>query len=327
MRWSEIKDIRTWGDLRRYLGRDFGIRLLALMLAVGLWMFVNAGQRATLVELAVPINYRSLPPGLVITNDVPDFVRIEVTGPRTLLSLLDPERLTLRLDLNGIGQGSTEYKLLPSMFNVPRQTTVTRISPSQLSLEVDRVVRRELPVSLDLEGAPAKGYSIASIDVNPSKVSVIGPSRVVDKLDRATTEPVSVAGLSADLERPVRIVSPNPLVTLSAAEVAARVDVAEIIEDREFKRVAVAVHDSGYKFLLRDKQASVTVRGPVVRLDGLDPEHLAYVDAKGVQPGWHELPLKIDLPDGVELVRQSPEKVRLRVYREKLPGAADGKPS
>jgi YbbR domain-containing protein len=59
----------------------------------------------------------------------------------------------------------------------------------------------------------------------------------------------------------------------------------------------------------------------MLKLQALDPNGLAYVDAKELTPGAHELPLQIDLPDGMEAVRQNPEKVRLRLYRERRPAA------
>ena len=76
--------------------RNLGVRAIALLLAIGLWFFVNAGQRGALAPMRVPISYRGLPAGLVIVNQRPDFVQIEVRGPRTLLSLLDPDRMVLR---------------------------------------------------------------------------------------------------------------------------------------------------------------------------------------------------------------------------------------
>src|SRR5690349_23807567 len=90
-------------QLRRRLNKNVALRVLSLAIAVGLWIFVNAGQRSMIDELSVPVSYRRLPAGLVIVNHPPDFAKIQVTGPRTLLSLLDPDRLMVRLDLSGIG--------------------------------------------------------------------------------------------------------------------------------------------------------------------------------------------------------------------------------
>ena len=124
-----------------------GLRALSLILAIGLWVFVNAGERGSVQPITVPISYRSLPRGMVIMNRPPDFVKIEITGPRTILSLVNPERLTLKLDLSGVAFGQSEFKVFPAMFNTPRGTTVTSISPDQLALDVDRPELRAVDVA------------------------------------------------------------------------------------------------------------------------------------------------------------------------------------
>ena len=123
-----------------------------MVLAIGLWIFVNTAEQRSFASLTVPITYGSLPQGMVIVNHPPAFVKIEVTGPRSLLSLLDPERLTLKIDLRGVAAGQSEFKIYPAMFNVGRNTAVTSISPDQLSLDIDRLVTRDVPVHLAVQG-------------------------------------------------------------------------------------------------------------------------------------------------------------------------------
>ncbi len=315
------------GARRRLRGANIGLRVLAVMLAIGLWIFVNAGERGSVEPLTVPISYRSLPNGMVIVNHPPAFVKIEVTGPRTLLSLLDPERLTLKLDLRGVAAGQSEFKIYPGMFNVQRNTAVTSISPDQLSLDIDRLVTRDVPVHLAVQGKVEPGYTITSVDITPPSVTIVGPSRFVTPLTSVSTEPFDLKGLTSDTSRPVDIEPPNPALGFSTGHVDARVNVAEAIEDREFRSVDVEVKDSNFKYRLEPKQATLTIRGPAVKLAALAPKGLAYVEAKGVAPGSHELPLQVTLPDGMQLMHQSPDKVRLRMYHEKLTTTADEHPS
>jgi YbbR domain-containing protein len=296
---------------------DAGLRILAVLLAVGLWVFVNAGERGAVDQLTVPVTYRTLPPGMVIMNHPPDFVKIEVEGPRTILSLLEPEQLTLKLDLAGVAQGRSEFKIYPAMFNTKRGATVTRISPDLVTLDVDRLVSREVPVRLAVQDKLAPGYAISAIELTPSAVTVTGPSRFVSQLSEIPTDPFDVKGLEADTDRSVDIAESNAAVHYSVARVEARVHVTELIADREFRAVEVEVKDPDFKYRVDPKQANVTLRGPAAKLAGLDAKGLAFVDAKGVAPGSHELPLQVTLPDGVQLVRQSPDKVKLRMYREK----------
>jgi YbbR domain-containing protein len=308
---------------RRLREGDVGLRILAVVLAIGLWIFVNAGERGSVEPLTVPISYASLPPGMVILNHPPKQVKIEVTGPRTLLSLLDPERLTLKLDLRSVAAGQSDFKIYPAMFNVGRHTAVTSISPDQLSLDIDHMVTRDVPVHLAVRDKVAPGYTISSVDITPATVTVVGPSRYVAPLTAVNTAPFDLKGLTSDTTASVNIDPPDPTLGLSTGHVEAKVNVAEAITDREFRAVNVEVKDSDFKYRVEPKQATLTIRGPAVKLAGLAPKGLAYVDANGLEPGAHELPLQVTLPDGMQLVRQSPNKVRLRMYHERLPVTAD----
>jgi YbbR domain-containing protein len=306
-----------WARVWRRAIKNLPLRLLSLAIATGLWIFVNTGQRNAFDELNVPITYRRLPAGLVLVNHPADFVKIQVNGPRTLLSLLDPERLGVRLDLSGLGPGQASYKINPSMFNVPRQTTVTNVSPSEVILDVDRVVQRDIPIHVDVDGRPATGYEVASSEAHPPSVMAIGPSRFVNTMGQVPTEPLDITGANADVERRVDLENPNPSVALAANRIDARVHIGEKFSDREFRAVSVEVRDSEYKFNVAPNRATVVVRGPMLKLQELDPNGIAYVDAKELTPGSHEVPLQVDLPDGMQVVRSSPEKIRLRLYHER----------
>ncbi|MGH7247882.1 MAG: CdaR family protein [Pseudomonadota bacterium] len=324
---KRLREMINWNELRKNLRRNSGLRLISVLLAIGLWMFVNAGQRNSVVTLPVPISYRSLPPGYVIVNHPPDFVKIAVTGSRTLLSLLDPERLTLRLDLTGVPVGHTDFKISPNLFNVGRGTMVTRVTPDDAQIDIDRVVSRDLPVHLNLVGPVAKGYQVNSIELQPATISVSGPSRFVAPLVRAETDPFDVRGADADLERVVGIQNPGLAVHLAVVRVLAKVDVGDQIANREFHGVNVEVRDTDFKSRVEPGKVSITVRGPILKLASLDPKGIVYVDAQGGAPGLREMPLEVELPDGMQLVKQEPAKVKLRIYRQKLPDTGDGKAS
>jgi YbbR-like protein len=298
--------------------RDFGLRAIALLLAVGLWAFVNAGQRGALVTLRVPVGYRLLPAGMVILNQHPDFVEIEVRGPRTLLSLLDPDRLTLRLDLAGVSVGQAVFKVGPEMFNVPRQTDVTRISPSQIVLDIDRITQRQVPVHLDLHGKPATGYHVTAVKVTPAETTLRGPSRYLAQIGNVQTAAVELAGAKSDIARPVELLAPREGVKLEGPKtVEAQITVSEIIANREFHALPVDVRDTDHKVKVEPQRVSVTVRGPLNQLSNLDLRSSVYVTADGVPPGEHDLPVQVTLPSGIQLVRASPDNVRVRIYRAK----------
>ena len=55
------------------------------------------------------------------------------------------------------------------MFNVPRQTDVTSISPSQIVLDIDHIVDREVPIRVSIQGQPPLAIASQSVEGKPAR--------------------------------------------------------------------------------------------------------------------------------------------------------------
>jgi YbbR-like protein len=313
-RLAELRRRYTLQRLREAALKNLGLRIISLLLAIGLWLFVNTGQHNSLASFNVPIGYRGLPFGFVITNPHPDFVKIQLSGPATLLSLVDPSRLTLRLDLSGVGVGQASFKIGPDSFiNTPRGTSVTSISSSQIVLDIDKYVVHDLPIHLVTTGSVADGYRIAAVSFTPSTVRVRAPSKELNRIDTIDTEAVEVSGLSIDTTRQVALASPGEMVREEPTEVTVTIRIAQQIAGRDFRNVPVEVRDSDYPSKVTPDRINLTLRGPKPVLARLDLKGAVYVDADGLGPGLHHATVQVQLPQGVELLRQWPEKVTIRI--------------
>ncbi|MGH7907936.1 MAG: CdaR family protein [Candidatus Binataceae bacterium] len=313
-KWA--KERFRWSRIRRTVRRNMGLRILSLLLAIALWIFVNTGQHQAEVSMQVPVSYSSLPAGLVIVNHHPPFIKMDIVGPRTLLSLLDPGRMTLRLDLAGVNPGQASFRISPEMFSIPHQTSITRIVPSQLTLDIDKVIVRNVPIKLSLEGKVAHGYEVASISANPATVKVRGAAPFVSHLNHVYTEPLNVQGAAGEVAAMVPLVDPGSHIKLALRMVQGVVMVRQQIANREFRRVKVQVRDTTSKVDIDPGEATITVRGPMLQVAKLNLSGAVFVDAGGVAPGLHTVPLQIKLPDGIDVVRENPQKIKLRVYRD-----------
>ena len=68
----------------------------------------------------------------------------------------------------------------------------------------------------------------------------------------------------------------------------------------------------------------ITVRGPRSAMESLELGHGAvYIDAAGREPGTYQDTPAVDLPSDVELVKQEPASIELRILRQKR--KADGR--
>jgi YbbR domain-containing protein len=315
IRPAELKRRYSPAVLRDRFQQNLGLRIISLLLAVGLWFFVNAGQHSSLEWFNIPVNYRGLPPGFVITNQHPDFIKIQLSGPQTLLSLVDPSRLALRLDLFGVGVGQASFKLGLDSFNVPRGTAVTSISPSQIVLDIDKFLVRYLPVHLVTAGRPADGYRIDSVEISPRRVRVRAPSREIANLETADTEAVDVGGVATDTEHDAAINLAGNMMRLEPSEVTIKISVVPVIATRDFHAVPVAVRNTSYQSSLQPPRIRVALRGAKLELSKLDLSGAVFIDGDGMGPGTYDMPVQVQLPQGMELLHLWPDKVRITLRR------------
>ena len=97
---------QLWEKIVSLAGSNLGLKALALIIAVGLWL---AGHRDTERAIEVAAEFRNLPADLMVMDNRVDYVVLRLMGPRTLVSTLDPDNLKLSLDLNGAKPGTSSY--------------------------------------------------------------------------------------------------------------------------------------------------------------------------------------------------------------------------
>jgi YbbR domain-containing protein len=187
-----------------------------------------------------------------------------------------------------------------------------------ISLDIARIVKRSLPVHVELLGKPPYGYVTGEVEVVPDTVEVTGPAPQVEKIDAVSTDAVDLSRATQSLLRELELRGPEgDFLTYSVARVRARIEVQEVVVIREFRRVRIAVKNAAFRAVPTPFWADVAVRGPqrlVEKMRLNDGE--IFVDANGQGPGTVTLPVSILLPPGIEVVSQEPTEVELELIAE-----------
>ncbi len=304
-------------NLNRFLSwasGDTGLKIFSVLFAVGLWLFVNAGQKPTERSLTVPVEVRNMPADLMLGSPGPGQVEIRVAGPPALLSTLDPDYLKVVLDLDGAHAGTSTFRLSPGFFNPPRGVRIARISPAVINLKLETRGERVLPVAIRLGSKPPAGYKIVRADAVPDSVKVQGPASSVNRMTSVETLPVDLEGAKGQVTRDVRLSSPDEALTIAPEKVAVTVVLEEEAVAREFNRIEVRGRNVSAKYSVNPKQAYVKVSGPKRLIEGLQlgPDQV-YLDLKGLGPGAHSVALTFNLPREVKVLEQKPDRFRVTI--------------
>lgn len=304
---------QLWDKIVALAGSNFGLKVLALTIAVGLWI---AGHRDIERAVEVPVEFRNIPADLMVLDKGVDYVVLRLMGPRTLISTLDPDDLKLSLDLAGARAGALSYPLGAASFSFPRGVTVARISPPLVHLRLEPVIRRTLPVIVKLTGKPGPGYRIAHTVSQPEIVSVSGPAEEVRRMAAVETLPVDIYDNRGVIKRKVRLSADGKPLSFLPDQVEITVTVEEEESSREFSAVNVRAKDFNGVYTVSPQSVSLRLSGAKSLLDKLELKgDEVYLDLKGLRAGEHNLALMVELPAGVRLIEQKPQRFRVRISK------------
>ena len=205
----------------RVLLRDLPLKLLALVLAVALWLSV-AWEPVVERHLDVPLGIQNLPAGLELV-EVPEAVAVRVRGASSIVSGLAAGDVMAILDLTDEHPGPRRLfdMLSAGRLQVPFGVEVTRVVPPTVAVALERTGSpRAVPIVPAIEGDPADGFRVASISTDPPDVEVVGPERRLAQAVEALTEPVSIAGASERVRATVALAVEDPLLRLVGARSA-----------------------------------------------------------------------------------------------------------
>jgi hypothetical protein len=303
--------------------RDAATWLVAFGVAIGLWLFVNMGERTSERTLRARIDVERLPAGMVITSPVPEYVELRVVGSGLILSSVDSTSLRAVLDLAGARPGTATYALGRKDFQLPRKLRVTRVSPSHVTLQFDRVSRRSVPIRVQSRGDPREGLKLADVQVQPEQVILSGPRERISGVRAIDTRPIDLEDLGAgETEIEAALESPGAMVQLSSSSARLRFVVEPVRGERVLKDVPVAPRGTGADhWRVVPPSIELTVRGPQLEITRLElPQGVVWVDVRGVdETDGAERQPQFQLPPGIEAVRWKPKRVKLTP----LPPAAD----
>src|SRR5207245_6648409 len=88
----------------RGLLRYWELKLLSLVIAFTLWLFVVGGEKGEIV-LSARVEYLNVPSGLMLAGPAPDTVDVQVQGSRSALRRLTSDDFRAQVNVARVGAG------------------------------------------------------------------------------------------------------------------------------------------------------------------------------------------------------------------------------
>lgn len=192
----------------------WGLRLLALSLAVAAWFVLSVEKREPLSEKVVEatVRYDNFP-GLIVVKRV-ETVRVGVRGTVSKMRSLNPFLVDVFVELPNPTKGAFDVPLTAESVILPEALEVVSIEPNIIHLELDVEKTDLLPVTARLEGEPAAGAKVRMTEVIPPRVLVRGPEAMLETIGALFTTPLDLTGHALDYQEQAAVLPPDPLVNV-----------------------------------------------------------------------------------------------------------------
>jgi diadenylate cyclase len=197
--------------LQRIFVQNFGVKLISLLLAIGLWLVVSRDPVAE-VELRVPIEFHNVPQNLEIDSASFTEAQVRVRGPGRLIHGLRASDVRAEIDLSAVRPGSRTFDLTSRNVRAPQDLEVVQIIPSQFQLSFDDRVTRSVEVRPRVTGTFAGGLRVSQVIADPATITISGPRRRIATVEAATTDPVDASGTMERASFVTQAYVPDPLI-------------------------------------------------------------------------------------------------------------------
>lgn len=190
-------------ELKNWFLKNIDIKLLSLFFAIILWLYIAGGENP-IVENFIDISLTqiNLSEGLVI-KEFPANVSVGIRGPKNIINNLSSNQINGIVNFSEISKEGI-YKLKVEV-EPPKKTQITRVIPSEIKVEVEKVLTKEVEVEYSLIGVPEKGYSLTDEpQFNPSMVKIIGAQSVLDNIKQIICA-IDISGIKEDLSRKLKV--------------------------------------------------------------------------------------------------------------------------
>jgi len=299
--------VREW--IKKY---DVLNKALALAIAIVLWLYV-----VNVVNQVDSVDFRNITPGytgseelmntvnLMVTNQEESAVSVEVSGKRQDLLNLSEDDIQIIVDISKCKEAG-EYTL-PYTVKLPSSgLQLTKKTPAQLTVRLDKIVSANVPVRVVVDGNIAEGYMADEVTLTPKILSITGLQDEIAQVSYARVHITKKNMASSVLEQmSYEFCDANDqaleLPSLSAENNTIEVSMP-ILKLRELP-LSVEILDGGGAYSknvnYKISPETITIAGESSTVDALQSVVIGVADLSKIQDST-TLPMQITLPENIK---------------------------
>lgn len=299
-------------------------KIICLIISIFLYIFHQTSiidKRNIVVPLKIVEN------GLVMhVGKVPSTVSVVVRGNDSDVKSVVPSDFEATVNLDEITEKG-DY-LIP-----------VKISLSEKLMEFDpfevKLKNQQVEVSVDLKdikyvelvpsvvGEVAHGYTISSIEMNPSFIEISGAKSILDKISHIDTTKINVSNAKNTFSTDCEFLQVSKNFTIEDINPAkATVIITPLEYEKQFENNSVQILnlDDNFEIVSNLPKVNVTLKGTMPDLEPYEPgKNFVQLDCSLIKSeGIYSIPVKINYPKKFQLLSKSFDTINLKIKIKRI---------
>ena len=284
-------------------------KVMCVIFAFALWLYVtnveNPTRSSTINNVKVTIRNSAVlaDSDLVLSPNQSFTVNIKIEGPANDVYSLSRSDFELEADLENYALKEGTNTIPVTVVSYPSTVKIKNKDVLSLNIQIENIKTKEFTITNKVNNIYVKGYSLASMKVEPSSINISGPESLINKIAEVDIEG-DVKDVSRSYSKEFEVVAYDELgnkidgLSFSSNNVTLRVEVNKL---KEVKVKTSYINNLRDDIILNQEslsKSSVYISGKENIISNIEYVELEPIDLNNITYS-QDIPCKIILPEGV----------------------------
>ena len=174
-------------NIKNIIFNNILLKIVSIIFAVIVFFVIHISLNETVIKTVKVTPSLKIPTDSLLTSKLPE-ISIILKASKTIIENISNKRLSLTLEADRSNQFVITKKLFPELKDIE----VIQILPERVSVVVEKVIEKKVPIVLNTINQLPKGYIYKKTPALKLKeVTIKGPLSYVSVIDKIYTEPLN----------------------------------------------------------------------------------------------------------------------------------------
>jgi YbbR domain-containing protein len=266
-------------------------------------------------DLLLPVDFSNVPENMVLTYFHTDKIEIRIQADPKLIERINTEStrypVDLYTDLEFDPAGDSD-SIEPGAYLIPVEKKripmnpaikILAITPSYLSVQLEKKIKKTFTISVPYTGKPAKGYMALDAATEPASVELTGAAPLIRSIKELKTKPIDLTNAKEDFKKKIPLDLDNPsIISSSDPIIIVTIPIQQQMVSKAIENIPIQVWNSTSSATIEPSCITIRVKGPFETLNNMKimGQIHSFIDLKDLKPGVYARHAYINIP--VDLV-------------------------